>query len=147
MSREAENGVSIPLLLDLDDVPGLAPAAPAPRARARDEGRRSPRFEIGVVYTKRAQLFLAVSQSTLVTIRAGEVQELRPTCAYDPARSVSVDELCRAWAISPEQLDRIAKKYVAPSSDGVMPRPRGTRRRAGVEELVGLVLRKVRIAG
>lgn len=110
-------------LLDLNDLPEATTPAPAPARR-----RPASMFEIGVVYKKGSTLFLAVSDRLLITLRGGEVHEVRPITRYDVVRSLSVQELCATWGITLDRLDAIVLEYLAPSQELARTRPRGSRR-------------------
>jgi hypothetical protein len=105
----------------------------------------SPRFEIGVVYKKGSRYCLAVSENTLITFKDGKLQEVRPYAKYDVVRSISVETLCKLWGVSLETLDKQTSKYLAPSNEGIRPRPRGSRRRAAADEALWRNLRLTRL--
>jgi hypothetical protein len=102
-------------------------------------------FEIGVVYRKNSRYYLAVSERTLITFKNGEVQEIRPYARYDVVRSISVEELCGKWTITLDHLDEVTARYLAPSAEGVKPRPRGSRRQRAADELAWRCLRTIRL--
>jgi len=103
-------------------------------------------FEVGVVYRKGSRHFLAVSESTLITFKNGRVHEVKPYARYEVVRSISVEELCSRWGISLDGLDEVTSKYLAPSAEGIKPRPRGSRRRRAADEWAWRDLRTIRIA-
>jgi hypothetical protein len=123
------------------DIGARAPAAPAPLKKKAP----ATLFEIGVVYRKNSRYYLAVSERTLITFKNGEVQEIRPYARYDVVRSISVEELCQKWGISLDHLDGVTAKYLAPSAEGVKPRPRGSRRQRAADELAWRCLRTIRL--
>ena len=106
----------------------------------------SPRFEIGVVYKKGSRYFLALSAGTLITFKDGELQEIRPNAKYEAVRSISVETLCKLWGISLDTLDQQTAKYLAPSNEGIRPRPRGSRRRAAADEDLWRSIRMTRLS-
>lgn len=131
-----------PLHLDLGDLPGLVPPLEAPGAVPAQEA--AP-YEIGVVYQKGGRYHLAVSERTLVTFKNGRVREVRPHTPYEPVRSMSVEELCRAWGIDARRLDELMARYVTPTTARTRPRGSSRRERAAAE-LAWMVLRTRRIA-
>lgn len=102
-------------------------------------------FEIGVVYKKNGRHFLAVTNKTLITFTKGELQEVRPYAKYEVVRSISVDELCQLWGVALEQLDKVTASYLAPSTEGLKTRPRGSRRRRVADEFAWRNLRLTRL--
>ncbi|MCO5165953.1 MAG: hypothetical protein M9894_06250 [Planctomycetes bacterium] len=102
-------------------------------------------FEIGVVYRKNSRYYLAVSERMLITFKSGQLQEIRPYARYDVVRSISVEELCQKWGISLDHLDEVTARYLAPSAEGVKPRPRGSRRQRAADELAWRCLRTIRL--
>jgi hypothetical protein len=102
-------------------------------------------FEIGVVYRKNSRYYLAVSERTLITFKNGQQQEIRPYARYDVVRSISVEELCGKWGITLDFLDEVTSRYLAPSAEGVKPRPRGSRRQRAADELAWRSLRTIRL--
>ena len=103
-------------------------------------------FEIGVVYKKNARYFLAVSGNTLITFNKDkELQEVKPYAKYEVVRTISVEELCKLWGVSLEVLDQQTSKYLAPSTEGIKPRPRGSRRRRAADEFAWRNLRTIRL--
>jgi hypothetical protein len=123
-----------------DMVTRLPGVTPPPKKKAP-----ATLFEIGVVYRKNSRYYLAVSERTLITFKNGEVQEIRPYARYDVVRSISVEELCGKWAITLDHLDEVTAKYLAPSAEGVKPRPRGSRRQRAADELAWRCLRTIRL--
>lgn len=107
----------------------------------------TPMFEIGVVYRKNGRLYLAVSERDLITFKNGRVVEVKPYNKYEVVRSISVDELCKRWGITIEQLDRETAKFLAPSPEGIKPRPRGSRRQRVADEYAWKTLRLIKVAG
>lgn len=103
-------------------------------------------FEIGVIYRKNSKLYLAVSESLLITFKDGQSVEVRPHAHYDVVRSISVDELCMRWRIELSDLDVVTTRYLAPSPTGIKPHPRGSRRRRQDEESIWREIRSGRIA-
>lgn len=144
--------VIFPNLTDLpaplpEDGPAQAEhASPAPAA-PRPAKRKAPLtlFEIGVVYRKNSRYYLAVSERMLITFKGGELQEIRPYARYDVVRSISVEELCGKWGITLDHLDEVTSRYLAPSAEGVKPRPRGSRRQRAADELAWRCLRTIRL--
>jgi hypothetical protein len=104
-------------------------------------------FEIGVVYRKNSKLYLAVSERNLITFKSGRLLEVKPYNRYEVVRSISVDELCKRWGITIEHLDRSTQQYLAPSPEGIKPRPRGSRRQRVADEFAWKSLRMIKIAG
>ena len=86
-------------------------------------------FEIGVVYKKGKQLYLAVSDSTLLGRRNGGVAVIRPTSDYKVARLTSVEVLCEAWGIDLDTLDTLSYRHLPPPPrETLKSRPRGEKR-------------------
>jgi hypothetical protein len=107
----------------------------------------NPGFEIGVVYKKNSRYHLAVSDRTLITFtKTGKVQEVKPYAKYEVVRSISVEELCSLWGITLDQLDKATAKYLAPSTEGLKTRPRGSRRQRVADEFAWKSLRLIRLA-
>lgn len=104
-------------------------------------------FEIGVVYRKNSRLYLAVSDRDLITFRGGRVVQVKPYAKYEVVRSISVDELCKRWGITIEKLDQETSRFLAPSPDGIKPRPRGSRRQRVADEFAWKTLRLIKVAG
>jgi hypothetical protein len=102
-------------------------------------------FEIGVVYRKQGRMFLAVSENTLVSFKNGEMQEVRPHARYDAVRSVSCEDLCAQWGITIDRLDEITARFLAPSTEGVKPRPRGSRRERAADDQAWREMRTIRL--
>jgi hypothetical protein len=133
---------------DLADEAVSTPApASAPAAAATAPRKKTPAtlFEIGVVYRKNSRYYLAVSERTLITFKNGTLQEIRPYARYDVVRSISVEELCQRWSITLDCLDEATARYLAPSAEGVKPRPRGSRRQRAVDEMAWRSLRTIRL--
>jgi hypothetical protein len=107
----------------------------------------TPSFEIGVVYRKNGRLHLAVSERDLITFRNGRVVEVKPYNKYEVVRSISVDEICQRWGITIERLDHETSRFLAPSPEGIKPRPRGSRRQRVADEYAWKTLRLIKIAG
>jgi hypothetical protein len=103
-------------------------------------------FEIGVVYRKNSRLFLAVSDKTLMTFKDKKVSEVKPYAKYEVVRGISVEELCSRWGVTLDELDKATSKYLAPSTEGIKPRPRGTRRKRAADEQAWRSLRMIRLA-
>jgi hypothetical protein len=136
----------------LDDVleapDDASDASPAPVTPLRPATRRKAPvtlFEIGVVYRKNSRYYLAVSERMLITFKSGQLQEIRPYARYDVVRSISVEELCGKWGITLDHLDEVTARYLAPSAEGVKPRPRGSRRQRAADELAWRCLRTIRL--
>lgn len=72
-------------------------------------------LECGVVYEKRDQLFLAVSNRILISFQQGKWVELRPIVKYRALRDVSVRDLCQHWKVKLEDLDAVTKQYFNPT--------------------------------
>jgi hypothetical protein len=71
-------------------------------------------YEVGMTYTKSGKFFLAVDSRTLVTFRDGDFIEINPYSRYEPARSLSVESLCRHWGVKIERLDEVSRQYFTP---------------------------------
>ena len=108
---------------------------------------QTPLFEIGVVYRKNSRLYLAVSERNLITFRSGRMLEVKPYAKYEVVRSIPVDELCARWGITIEHLDKSTAHYLAPSPEGIKPRPRGSRRQRIADEFAWKSLRLIKVAG
>lgn len=106
----------------------------------------APIFEIGVVYRKNSRLYLAVSETILITFKGGRPLEVTPQNRYEVVRSISVEDLCARWGITIDHLDRSTAHYLAPSPEGVKPRPRGSRRQRVADEFAWKSLRLIRVA-
>ncbi|MGE0708029.1 MAG: hypothetical protein AB7N76_17535 [Planctomycetota bacterium] len=102
-------------------------------------------YEIGVVYRKGKQLFLAVTNRLLITYKDAALQEVKPQARYDVVRGLSVEELCGEWGIPLSELDETTYRYLAPSREGLKTRPRGTRRKAAADEDSWRQLRTIRL--
>ena len=61
-------------------------------------------YEVGMTYAKNGKYFLAVGSRTLVTYRDGAFVEINPYSRYEPARSLSVEGLCKHWNLTVEAL-------------------------------------------
>ena len=103
-------------------------------------------FEIGIVYKKGGNYFLAVSPNSLITVKDGDVTEIRPHKQYETARSMTVEALCDRWGIELEEFDRVAGNYLAPAQDDIKTRPRGMRRDKKNEDEIWRRVRTGRIA-
>lgn len=115
-------------------------------ARKANTMSASTSFEIGVVYKKNGRHFLAVSNKTLITFAKGEMQEVRPYAKYEVVRSISVDELCQQWGVPLDQLDKVTASFLAPATEGLKTRPRGSRRRKVADEFAWRNLRLTRLS-
>ena len=104
------------------------------------------RHEIGVVYKKGSRHCLAVSPETLITFKNGTMTEVKPHAKYEVVRGISVEALCKLWGISLDTLDQQTAKYLAPSNEGIRPRPRGSRRRAAADEDLWRSIRMTRLS-
>jgi len=71
-------------------------------------------YEVGMTYCKNGKYFIAVDERTLVTWKDDKFVEVHPYSKYEPARSLSVDGLCRQWDIPMSKLDDISRKYFTP---------------------------------
>ena len=91
-------------------------------------------FEVGLVYQKANQLFLAVESGILVGFKNGEKVEVRPTTKYSVVRSISVEALSEHWGIGLDEFDAKIGEYLGPSPDSVKSRPRGQRRSTASED-------------
>jgi hypothetical protein len=113
----------------------------------REVGRKGAMtaFEIGVVYRKGGRLFLAVAERTLVTFKDGEPQEVRPQARYEMVRSISCEDLCQRWGITLDRLDQVTAKYLAPATEGLKTRPRGSRRPRIADETAWRDMRLIRL--
>ena len=108
---------------------------------------QTPLFEIGVVYRKNSRLYLAISERNLITFRSGKMLEVKPYAKYEVVRSIPVDELCARWGITIEHLDKSTAQFLAPSPEGIKPRPRGSRRQRMADEFAWKSLRLIKVAG
>ncbi len=106
----------------------------------------SAQFEIGVVYRRGNRLFLAVQTDVLVTFKDGAAQQVRPQGKYEVVRSISVEELCARWQITLDVLDTTTAAYLAPATEGLKTRPRGSRRTRVADEFAWRNLRLTRLA-
>ena len=105
----------------------------------------TPKYEIGVVYKKGNRHCLAVAGKTLITFKGGQIQEVRPQAKYEVVRSISVEALCKIWGITLDELDKGTAAYLSPSTEGIKPRPRGSRRRRAADEHAWRNLRLIRL--
>ncbi|MEZ6187749.1 MAG: hypothetical protein R3F62_22405 [Planctomycetota bacterium] len=104
------------------------------------------KFEVGVVYTRGNNYYLAVSPEILITFEGGEAREVKPKRGYEAVRGLSVEQLCLKWGVTLEHLDRATATYLAPSVEGIQPRPRGSRRRrAAADEFAWKEMRTIRL--
>lgn len=103
-------------------------------------------FEVGIVYKKGNQLFIAVTSTTLVTFKAGKVVEVKPQSPYDNVRSISVDELCEHWGITLDNLDEMTASYLPVPQDSLKTAPRGTRRNRQDADLIWREIRSGRLS-
>lgn len=71
-------------------------------------------FEVGMTYLKNGKYYLAVGDRRLVTLKDGELTEISPYSRYEPARSLSVEALCKHWGVSLERLDQLTAKFFTP---------------------------------
>jgi hypothetical protein len=83
-------------------------------------------FEIGLVYQKGPQIFIAVDERSLVTCKGGEEIMVRPTTKYGVVRSISVEEISESWSITLDEFDRLVGKYLGPPPAVAKSRPRGS---------------------
>lgn len=105
----------------------------------------TPKYEIGVVYKKGNRHCLAVSATTLISFKNGQIQEVRPQAKYEVVRGISVESLCKVWGITLDDLDKATAAYLSPSTEGIKPRPRGSRRRRAADEQAWRNLRLIRL--
>ncbi|MCA8923395.1 MAG: hypothetical protein KDD82_16380 [Planctomycetes bacterium] len=105
------------------------------------------KYEVGVVYTRGGCYLLAVSTDTLITFEDGEPREAKPSKrGVEAVRSLSVEQLCTRWGVTLDALDKATAKYLAPSIEGIQPRPRGSRRRrAAADEFAWKEMRTIRL--
>jgi len=73
-------------------------------------------YEIGVVYQNRNQIFIAVSDSMLVTWENGQFVERNPYKKYQPLRDYSVQKIIDKWDIDINTFDKLSEKYFKPKS-------------------------------
>ena len=71
-------------------------------------------YEIGMVYRKGENFYLAVGRQRILTGNRGRVKAVDCTDRFERAKSVSVSLLCRAWGISTSELDTITRSYLSP---------------------------------
>lgn len=91
-------------------------------------------FEIGLVYKKGSQLFIAVASDTLISCKHGKAVKKKPTTKYDVVRSVTVEQISANWGITLDAFDREVGKYLGPPETCAKTRPRGARRSTAGEE-------------
>lgn len=77
-------------------------------------------FEVGVVYRKGKQFYLAIEKNTLL-VRAKVLRRQKPV-NYISARAASVEDLCKAWKCSSSFIDKLCKDYMTPK---IIKPPRG----------------------
>lgn len=102
-------------------------------------------YEIGVVYRKSGKLYLAVTEKTLISFKDGEMQEVRPQARYEMVRSISCEDLVARWGITLDRLDEVTAAYLAPATEGLKTRPRGSRRQRAADEMAWRDLRTIRL--
>lgn len=93
-----------------------------------------PEFEIGVVYQKGSQLFVAVDASALISLKSGSPVMVRPTTQYKLIRNATVEDLCENWGVELDAFDNLMRSYLGPPAEAAKPRPRGTRRQTTDED-------------
>lgn len=71
-------------------------------------------YEIGMVYRKDENLFLAVGRNRILTGNQGIVRAFECSDRFERAKSVSVAHLCRTWGISTAELDSVTRNYLSP---------------------------------
>jgi len=87
-------------------------------------------FEIGCVYTRRKEYFLAVDTATLFTFREGKAVTLPPNSRmYVAARETSVAFLCEEWEVSSKELDAATMSFMSLAPTQTAPRGTKARRR------------------
>ena len=75
------------------------------------------RFEIGLIYQhpQKSQLFLSIAAGTLISMHKGSVIKKKPRrIQYELKQGVEVEDLCAAWGVSLQQLDKITAQFLAP---------------------------------
>lgn len=100
------------------------------------------RYEVGVAHRDAVgRLWLVLSLEPLVLAggRMGRVATHQPREAprLEPARGVTVEDLCQRWKVDVEAIDAAAAPFLAPRPAAVKPRARrGRPTRADVEASV-----------
>lgn len=69
-------------------------------------------YDIGMVYKKKGRYYLAVDSKKLLTFAKGRPIVYRGRKALQKEHSMSVRELCAAWKITVEFLDRVVEQYL-----------------------------------
>ena len=110
-----------------------------------EEGNKMAEFEIGIAYRKGSRLFIAVDQATLISCKDGVATKVKPTTKYDFVRCISVEKICEHWNIEVETFDQLMSKHLVPSQVEIKTRPRGYRRKKGVEEEFWRIQRTARV--
>lgn len=68
-------------------------------------------FEIGVIYEKNSQYYLAISERELLGRRKGQWITVKPYGPYTAKRDSDVKFLMRKWKISRPELDEMSQNY------------------------------------
>lgn len=104
-------------------------------------------FEIGIVYKKYSRYYLAIAPALLITFVDGCAKEVRPHSPnYEAERSITVDDLCKVWHISLDDLDRMTAKFLPAPQDSIKSAPRGSRRAKQLNnELIWKEIRSARL--
>lgn len=90
-------------------------------------------LEIGVVYKRGHQLFLAISDSILISYKRGEFVESPSSPSCLPARDTTVDDLCDSWGVSVDQIDEVMLSRMTPAAKKISRR-RSTVQRSSIAE-------------
>lgn len=89
-------------------------------------------YEIGEVYTRDyTRYYLAVSETELMGRYKRSFKVFEPFKRFEVMRTISVEDLCRNWRISIDELDRITKPYFSgrcKDEGGLAPRTAARRR-------------------
>ena len=86
--------------------------------------------EIGVVYKKGSDYFIAVTADLLVTYKRGVFVERKPVSRYSAIREMTVDTLAKIWKTDLKTIDNMSKKYFSLSGcHDSRPSQRSHRRR------------------
>ncbi|RME82204.1 MAG: hypothetical protein D6785_08150 [Planctomycetota bacterium] len=69
-------------------------------------------YDIGMVYKKNGQYYLAVDSKKLLTFTGSKPTICRIRKGLQKELSMSVKELCEAWEITVEYLDKVVAFYL-----------------------------------
>jgi len=115
--------------------------------RLKSESMKKKSYEVGVVYERSGRLYLAVSQTMLISYRRGKISKTQPSEPASPVRSVSVEDLCSNWGVDLDEFDHLTKDYLNPPKAVSRGRPGRQSRNQESEEDYWKKVRSGRITG